>query len=205
MEPDSLRGDPTSGRTEYGRPAIVVAPYIAIALTGLPAAYRSRGVLRWWILYEVVATVALKVVWVIWHIYDPLWRVAEPIAVILGAGVALSLSFPTRWPMYAVAAGIVHGWALGFPNVWPGDWLQAEIHSVAFCHLLFGLFVLGGMHRQNGRLPWASMPVAAIFLLTAAGFYAMPWHMDLRVPLMWEQAGCYLWIALAADKPLRVR
>ena len=168
---------------------------MAVALTGALAAYRSQGLLRVWITYEVLATVALKASWELWHAYKLGWMIAEPISMVLAGAVVLERSKPQRWPFYALAAAVVHGWAMEYPNRWPGSWLQLEIHLVAFSSLLLGLFMLGSLPKRENAA------ITVLLLMTAASFYAVPWHMDIRVPLMYGSAGVYFWIATQCREP----
>lgn len=174
----------------------MTAPYIALALTGIPAAYRTRGFLRWWITFEVTATILLKLIWLRCHVYDPLWRVAEPVSMALAAAVVLERARTDRWPFYALAAGVVHGWAMSYPEKWPGSWLQLEVHVLAFVSLMMGLLMVTG--RKHA-------PIAALLLLTAAAYYAAPWNPGVRVWLMYLQAGCYLWVALLTERSIPQR
>jgi hypothetical protein len=173
----------------------VILPYIAIAATGIPAAARSRGFLRWYLLYDVLMTVALKIGYVQWHWpYNTIWRIAEPVGMVLAGAAVLGRVNTRRWPFYALGACAVHVWACNYPNVWPGGWLQAEIHAVSFCCLLFGLALIG--ERRNAA-------VAVLFLGTSAALYGVPWDMAIRGWLMWFQAGCYVWISLPACRTER--
>ena len=205
----------------------MIAPYIAIAATrarstrprlrsrprprSSPAAARSRGfLLRWWIAYQLVLTVALKLIWLQWHVYDPLWRAAEPIGMILLAAAVLKLTTPRRWPVYGIAALVVHCWAAGYPNRWPGTWLQAEIHIMAFCYLALGLVCLSGVARnattrtckESLHVAWT---LAAMLLGTAAAYYTAPWHPEVRAWLMWFESACFLALALPTSVSLAAR
>lgn len=178
----------------------MTVPYLALALTGIPAAYRTRGFLRWWIAWEVGMTLALKLIWMRWHVYDPFWRVAEPVSMVLAAGFVLSRAVPQRWPFYALAAAVVHGWAMKYPNRWPNSYLQLEIHLCAFVFLLLGLFMLSHPKRENAA-------ITVLLLVTAASFYPMPFGAmgggfphDLRIWLMLVQSGCYGVIAMWQGK-----
>lgn len=163
----------------------MIAPYIGLAVTGTLAAARCRGFLLWWVAFDTVATVALKLIWVTWHVYAPLWAVAEPVRAALGVGVALTLSRP-RWPVY-VAAIAVHAVALDVsPDRWPGTWLQVEEQAVALVALMCGLSMMGSCKKR------LHVAVAALFLGTAAAYYCVPGNPEVRVWLMWWQCACYV-------------
>jgi len=179
----------------------LIAPYIAIAATGTPAAARLGGVLRWYLLWEVVWTCGLKLAFIhfqhwdenahrmVWPLYPRIWAVAEPLGMVL-AGCAVLTRCKPRWWVAVPALGI-HLWASGFADRWPGFALHGEIHAVAFCCLLFGLALIG--ERKNAA-------VAVLFLGTAAALYPVPWHPAIRGWLMYFQSTCYCWIALTTRR-----
>lgn len=170
----------------------MTAIYILSTLTECLAAYRSRGILRVYLLTDALVTVALLLWWnhFGWG-YDPLWRIEVAGLTIMRGAIALKAGKPRRWPVYALAACIVHAVAMRYPNQWPGSWLHADVHAVAFCLLLFGLFILANRTCKQ------SLPVAALFLVTAASYYAIPFELHLRESLPLYQSCCYVWIAFA--------
>lgn len=128
--------------------------------------------------FSAVATIGLKVAFVLWHIpYDLCWRVMEPVGVILAGAVTLRACRHFR-PVYAPPALILHAWAARYPERWPGSWLAGEMALLAFLWMVLGMHVL--MARK-----W---PLALYFLASAIGLYAGPWHADLRVPVMYVQS-----------------
>ena len=179
--------------------------YLAIALTGTLAAYRSRGFLRVWLAYDVVMSVLLKLYTILAsdhvaanHVYKLAWMVAEPIGMVLAACAALTRCTPRWW--IAVPALLLHAFAAGYPQRWPGSWLHAEIHAVAFCCLLFGLALVATckkpLHVQNAAL-------TLLFLGTSAALYPAPWQPAIRGYLMYHQAACYLWLAVAQQTEIQ--
>lgn len=122
--------------------------------------------------------------------YDLCWRVTEPVSAILGAMAVLRLPKAPRSPLYATTALILHGWALGYPERWPENLLEFEIHLVAFTHLFLGLFLIAGPRNRS------TIPLVALFLGQAVGFYSAPWHMDVRVVIMWWMAACFVGMSL---------
>ena len=154
--------------------------------------------------------------------YSALWPYSAAWMVLCRGAVVLHHCKPRWW--VAVPALGMHLWATGYPNRWPHSWLQAEIHTVAFCCLLFGLALLSSQQGQRScvplpkrRYPWAirgepgrvigintqthRYALAALFVGTAAGLYPVPWATWLRPYLMGYQAACYLAIAALPPTP----
>ncbi len=179
----------------------VITPYIALAATGNPAAYRVRGFLRWYLLWDVLVTCALKLAFIhfqhwdehahrmVWPLYYPLWRIAEPIRVALAAAVVLTRCRPRMWPVLPALA--LHVWAGGFANVWPGSWLQAEEHAIGFCCMALGLILAASPRRTDADRATVVI-LAALFFGTGAAYYPTPWEPAIRHWLMWVQSACYL-------------
>ncbi len=149
--------------------------------------------------FDAVITVAMLMLWqVLPWAYDPAWRVVAVALVGLRGAVVLTRCRPRMWPV--VPALVLHVWAGGFANVWPGSWLQAEIHAVAFCCLAMGL-TLGAVafsattRTCKDRLQVAIL--AALFVGTATGYYSAPWAMWTRPYTMYWQSACYLALAIA--------
>ena len=104
-----------------------------------------------------------------------------------------------RW-WVAIPALAVHCWAGQYPNRWPHHWLQAQLHTVAFMFLLFGLALVATI-RDSRTV--RNVMLAVLFLGTAATYYPLPWNMGLKVHLMWFQSACYLALALSCRKLVR--
>jgi len=243
---------------------VTISAYVAMFVTGTLAAYRSAGVLRVWLAYDVAMTVGMKLYTALAtnreaanHAYKLAWMAAEPIGIVLAGCVALSIAKPRWW--IAAPALVVHFCAAGYPRKFPGSWLECEVHAVAFCCLLFGLTLLAEFLSQlpaNNALALATdnctvratvpQPVdlpptprgplnetpqewhqrvlsalracydlawhalkdcafnrhlsilSVLFLATAAAYYPAIWHPAVRQWLMWEQAGCYLLLAVSS-------
>jgi hypothetical protein len=163
-------------------------------VTAAFAGWRTRGRLR----YFLFASTALDCLfwWLRNHhaqyptLYATLWPYSAGILAVLGGAVVLERAKTDRWPFYALAAACVHGWAYSYPNKFPGSYLQLEIHATAFICLLYGLLLLsGGTCRRT-------LPIAVLFLITAAAYYPLVWHMEARIPLLFGQAICYAIIAI---------
>lgn len=168
--------------------------YFVSSLAECLAAYRTRGILRWYFLTDAVVTLAMLALWKLYpSAYDPAWRVVAVLLVLFRGAVTIERVQARIWPIYGLAAIAVHAWASRYPNVWPDSLLHPEIHGIAFCCLLFGLALVAG--SKKSLLP-ENAPVAVLFLGTAVALYADPWDMRIRVYAMWFQAGCYLWCAM---------
>ena len=115
--------------------------------------------------------------------YSALWPYAALWMVLCRGAVVLARCKPRWW--ICVPALVIHCWAASYPARWPADWLEAEIHAVAFCCLMFGLALVS--ERRNAA-------VAVLFLGTAAAYYPAVWHPEIRGWLMYLQSACYLGI-----------
>tara|TARA_R110000868_G_scaffold349668_1_gene610978 strand:- start:158 stop:526 length:369 start_codon:yes stop_codon:yes gene_type:complete len=118
----------------------------------------------------------------------------------------------------------LHVWAGQYPERWPGSWLLAEIHALAFCSMVFGLAllidvvmytadlwrVLSGppssfwlVAKAEGKV--TNLILAALFVGTGAAYYPTPWQPEIRAWLMWYQSACYLALACCGSTRERGR
>lgn len=165
--------------------------YFISSLAECLAAYRTRGILRWYFLTDAVVTLAILALWNFYPpAYDPAWRVVAVLLVLFRGAVTIERIQARIWPIYGLAGIAVHVWASRYPNVWPDSLLHPEIHAIAFCCMLFGLALVASGRRSENA------PVAVLFLGTAVALYADPWDMRIRVYAMWFQSACYLWYAM---------
>jgi len=149
-----------------------------------------------------VITASMLMLWqVLPWAYDPAWRVVAVVLVGLRSAVVLTRCTPRWWPVLPALA--VHVWAGGFQNRWPGSWLQAEIHAVAFCCMALGLTLGAEIRTCKERLQVAIL--AALFVGTAIGYYPAPWAMWTRPYTMFWQSACYLALAIAGPVAPRNR
>ena len=178
---------------------MVLAAYIALSITGTLAAAKASGWLRWWIAYDVLMALVFKLATVLIHnhriamqVYKLGWMIGEPIGVALVAGAVLQVAPLRRVPYFAAPALAVQWWAFSFPDRWPGQWLQFEMHTIAFCYLLLGLSLIPAIKSLTAAA------LSAFLLGTAAMYYPAPWAPFVREWLMWWQSGCYLAMAGAS-------
>ena len=122
--------------------------------------------------------------------YATLWPYSAAWAIGSAGAVVLESCNPRWW--VALPALAVHCWAGNYPDRWPGHWLQAQLHTVAFCSLLFGLALVATIRDS---LTVRNTVLAMLFLGTAATYYPLPWNAGLKVHLMWFQSACYLALA----------
>lgn len=153
--------------------------------------------MRWWIAYDVGMAVASKLLTMLLphhlglKLYRLLWMCGEPIGVLLVAGCVLRAVRGRKLPFYAaIPALAVQYWAFSFPDRWPGQWLQFEMHLVAFCYLVLGLTLVPTVKKS-----WTIAALCAFLLGTAAMYYPAPWAPFVREWLMWWQCGCYVAMA----------
>ena len=187
---------PTSTGQATWYAGVVLTAWLPSILCATFAAFRTRGALRfmlassgamdllfWW-LHEAAPA---------W--YATLWPYSAAWAIGCAGAVVLGVCHPRWW--VALPALMVHCWAGHYPDRWPGHWLQAQLHTVAFMFLLFGLALLVECTRTcKDRLHVAI--ISALFIGTAFAYYPEPWAAWIRPWLMWWQSSCYL--ALAASK-----
>lgn len=115
--------------------------------------------------------------WKVWPwAYDPAWRAVVVLLVLCRGAVVLQAYKPRWW--VAVPALMVHCWAARYPQRWVTSWLEAEIHAVAFCCLLFGLALL------------AEIPGAGLHGSRSSERSA--YHIPITLPLL--QAGYARWV-----------
>ena len=126
--------------------------------------------------------------------YSVLWPYSAAWMTLAQGAVVLTRCKPRWWaPLPAMA---LHVWAGQYPERWPGSWLLAEIHAVAFCSMVLGVALAVSPERGSRRL---NLILAALFVGTGAAYYPTPWQPEIRAWLMWHQSACYLALAVAGN------